>query len=93
MVWDKIIRNIDLIVSLDLLVEINSRGLKKELKSPYPCEDVVKEMVKKNVKFTLSDDSHGPNDVGFRYDELLKYCKLLHISRVYDPLGQIYELH
>jgi histidinol-phosphatase (PHP family) len=80
-----------LIKSLDLLVEINSRGLKKELKSCYPCREVLQLMVEKNVRFTLSDDSHGPNDVGFRYDELKAYCKEMSITTIYDPLDRAYS--
>lgn len=88
----KIIRNVDLIKSLDLLVEINSRGLKKELQSCYPCRDILQLMVEKNVRFTLSDDSHGPNDVGYRYDELKSYCKEMAIRTVYDPLDRSYSI-
>ena len=63
-VWMKIRRNIDLIVELDLLVEVNSRGWKKELNSAYPMSDIMQVMVQKGCKFTLSDDSHGTLDVG-----------------------------
>ena len=42
-------------------------------------------MVRKGVKFTLSDDSHGPNDVGMHYDKLHAYAKENGIRTVYCP--------
>lgn len=91
-VWSKILRNIQTIVSIDALVELNSRGFKKALNSPYPTERIAKEMVQQGVKFCFSDDSHGPVDVGFEYDRLKLYAKGLGITKVYEPFGQSYGI-
>ena len=37
------------------------------------------------VKFTISDDSHGPDDVGMHYDKLYQYLVEMGIDNVYIP--------
>ncbi|KAI8899266.1 histidinol phosphate phosphatase H [Globomyces pollinis-pini] len=83
--WKLIERNIQEIVSYGGLVEINSRGLKKNLSTPYPLPDILEIMIRKGVNFTLSDDAHGPNDVGMHYDKLYKYLSDHRITTVFTP--------
>ncbi|KAJ3223901.1 histidinolphosphatase [Clydaea vesicula] len=76
--------NLDLIKKKDLLIEINSRAWKKNLDSAYPFKDILRLMIEKDIKFTLSDDAHGPDDVGMHYDKLYQYLNLMNINRVYS---------
>lgn len=86
--WDRINRNIDLIKEYGGLVELNSRAFKKGLKWIYPFKDILQVMVAKDLKFTISDDSHGPNDVGMFYPQLFDCLKEIGITRVYYPEGE-----
>ncbi|KAJ3211324.1 histidinolphosphatase [Dinochytrium kinnereticum] len=85
-------RNIDKIIAIDGLVEVNSRAFKKGLEHPYPLRDIMEMMINKGVKFTLSDDSHGPDDVGMHYIKLRDYLKNLGVETVYhlevDAVGR-----
>ena len=65
-VWEKIVRNLKVIVEQGGLVEVNSSGLRKGLKEPYPRRGVCEEYLKLGGKLTLSDDSHGIKRVGAR---------------------------
>lgn len=87
-VLEKVNRNIDFIVANNLLVEINSRGFKK-CASAYPFRDVLSIMVSKGVKFTTSDDSHGPLDVGMYYQEMFRYCLTMGITKIYSPWKEL----
>jgi histidinol-phosphatase (PHP family) len=84
-VWIRIHRNIDFIVSYGGVVELNSRAWKKGLPGAYPLPDILQVMIERNVRFTLSDDSHGPRDVAMHYDRLLEYCKSNGIRSVFAP--------
>lgn len=109
-VWEKIRRNVDVIVEYGGLVEINSRAWKKGLRDAYPQRDILQVgvhnfpsfdcytflnrrpeilwlqyMISQNIKFTLSDDSHGPDDVGMYYDKLHAYLEEFAIDTVYYP--------
>ncbi|KAI8904172.1 Polymerase/histidinol phosphatase-like protein, partial [Powellomyces hirtus] len=81
-VWKAVRRNVDVIVAKGALVEINSRAWKKGLKDAYPQRDILEYMISKNVKFTLSDDSHGPTDVGMHYTKLFAYLSEMKINTV-----------
>ncbi|KAJ3278162.1 histidinolphosphatase [Borealophlyctis nickersoniae] len=81
--WEKIDRNIDLIVSYGGLVEINSRAWKKGLTDAYPQRDILKRMIAKGIRFTLSDDSHGPDDVGMHYNKLYAYLREMDINTLH----------
>lgn len=82
-VWDLITESIDLIVKYDLSVELNSAAIRKGWNTPYPKDDIVKLMISKNVKFVLSDDSHGKDQVGLNYQLVLKYIKEMQIHDVW----------
>ncbi|KAI9106070.1 Polymerase/histidinol phosphatase-like protein [Phlyctochytrium arcticum] len=81
--WSKIKRNVREIKASGGLVEINSRAWKKGLPSAYPLRDILEYMIEEEVNFTLSDDSHGPKDVGMHYDKLVAYLKEMNINRVW----------
>ncbi|CAO3594658.1 unnamed protein product [Absidia cylindrospora] len=81
--WQKMERNIDLVISYGGLFEINSRAWKKGLKDAYPQRDVIQMILEKGGKLTLSDDCHGPDDVGMYYNKLFDYLKELHIHTIH----------
>ncbi|KAI8579317.1 hypothetical protein K450DRAFT_242660 [Umbelopsis ramanniana AG] len=82
-VWDKITRNVELVISYGGLFEINSRAWKKGLKDAYPQRDVFKLIQDRGGKFTLSDDSHGPKDVGLYYNKLQAYLREMGVGSLY----------
>ncbi|KAJ3302099.1 histidinolphosphatase [Kappamyces sp. JEL0829] len=84
-VWDQIKRNVEAILAYGGLVEINSRAWKKNLNSAYPLRDVLGYMRDQGVRFTLSDDSHGPRDVGMYYDLLGPFLAEMGIDAVWIP--------
>lgn len=82
-VWSIIEDTIDLIVKYDLAVEFNSSAIRKGWSTPYPKDDIMKLMIAKGVKFVLSDDSHGTDQVGLNYQIVLDYIKKLNIDKIW----------
>ncbi|KAI8871396.1 histidinol-phosphatase [Ramicandelaber brevisporus] len=82
-VWQRVCRNIELAIKQGALFELNSRAWKKNLPAAYPHQEVVKEIQRQGGKFTISDDSHGPNDLGMHYDKLHKYLEDMGIDTVH----------
>ncbi|KAI7868617.1 Polymerase/histidinol phosphatase-like protein [Spinellus fusiger] len=82
-VWERIVRNIKYVVDYGGLFEINSRAWKKGLLEPYPQQDIVKTIQQQGGRFVLSDDCHGPHDVGMDYDKLQTYLKQCNIHTIY----------
>jgi len=85
LIWEKIVRNIDLGISYGALFEINTSGAspRKNLKYPYPHTRILQYLLTSGAKLTLSDDAHGTGDVGFWYNNLPQYLTTHNVSELY----------
>ncbi|KAJ2776349.1 hypothetical protein H4R18_005714 [Coemansia javaensis] len=71
------LRNIDYAISYGAVFEINSRAWKKGLRDAYPQRDVLAEILRRGGRVTISDDSHGAQDLCMHYDRLHAYlCEM-----------------
>uniref|UniRef100_A0A6B2LCR5 histidinol-phosphatase n=1 Tax=Arcella intermedia TaxID=1963864 RepID=A0A6B2LCR5_9EUKA len=95
-VWVKIKRNVDFVISYGGIFELNSRAWKKGINGTYPGADVIKYILACDGKFTLSDDSHGPADVGMFYEKLPTFLQDNNITTLWyldrDHLQQPIQL-
>ncbi|KAI9869929.1 MAG: histidinolphosphatase, partial [Pleopsidium flavum] len=67
-VWRAINRNLEFIAGYGGLLELNSASLRKGMSEPYPKAEICKAFSKRGGRFTLSDDSHGTDQVGLNYE-------------------------
>ncbi|KAG9062736.1 histidinolphosphatase [Linnemannia hyalina] len=82
--WTLVKRNVDFVIGYGGLFELNSRAWKKGLADAYPQRDILEYILSRNGRVTLSDDSHGPDDVGMFYNpELKQYLDQMKIQQVY----------
>ncbi|KDE09183.1 histidinol-phosphatase (PHP family) [Microbotryum lychnidis-dioicae p1A1 Lamole] len=72
-VWAKVERNVKQAIGYGALFEINASAFRKGWKTPYPGRDVFELIQSLGGRFTLSDDSHGPQAVGLHYDQTYSY--------------------
>ncbi|KAI1300847.1 histidinolphosphatase [Mortierella claussenii] len=100
--WTLVKRNVDFVISYGGLFELNSRAWKKGLADAYPQRDILEYILQRGGRVTLSDDSHGPDDVGMFYNpELKQYLEQMKIEQVYflapnsgsDPADRPYPSH
>ncbi|KAJ1943553.1 hypothetical protein EC988_006207 [Linderina pennispora] len=77
------VRNIEYIVSYGGVVEVNSRAWKKGLRDAYPQRDLLREILARRGRITLSDDSHGGSDVAMHYDRLYAYLMEMQVQDVH----------
>ncbi|KAH6577449.1 hypothetical protein BASA83_005200 [Batrachochytrium salamandrivorans] len=85
-VLEKIDRNIQRIAEYGGIIEINSRAWKKGLRDAYPQRDILQRMVTAGLRFCISDDSHGPADVGMHYSKLPDYLAEMGICEISYPI-------
>ncbi|KAL8959811.1 MAG: hypothetical protein Q9193_003387 [Seirophora villosa] len=81
-VWQKIRRNLAFTVSYGGVLELNSAALRKGLQEPYPNAEISKEFLGLGGSFTLSDDSHGINQIGSHYREILRFAEAIGITEI-----------
>ncbi|KEF59743.1 histidinol-phosphatase (PHP family) [Exophiala aquamarina CBS 119918] len=79
-VWQRIERNLECIASYGAALELNFASLRKGLNEPYPQADICRVAVEKGVRFCLSDDSHGMDQVALNYSHCLSYLRSVGIG-------------
>ncbi|KAJ2786902.1 hypothetical protein GGI15_001171 [Coemansia interrupta] len=77
------VRNIEYAIGYGAIFEINSRAWKKGLRDAYPQRDMLREILERGGRVTISDDSHGPDDVCMHYGRLLGYLREMGIDRLH----------
>jgi len=68
---------IEAIADNDLVVEINSAGIRKAVNEPYPSIPLLEMIKEANIDITFGSDAHNPNQVGFYLKECYNMAKFL----------------
>jgi histidinol-phosphatase (PHP family) len=82
-VWGKVVRNLRVVVEQGGLMEVNSAALRKGLREPYPERAICEEFLGMSGKLTLSDDSHGAEQVGTNFERTVEYLESLGVKEVW----------
>jgi len=82
-VWEKVLRNLKVVVEQGGLLEINSSALRKGLKEPYPARAITETFLAMGGKLTLSDDSHGIDQVGTNFGRAVEFLESLGVVEVF----------
>ncbi|KAI7827796.1 Polymerase/histidinol phosphatase-like protein [Kickxella alabastrina] len=77
------VRNIEYAIGYGAIFEINSRAWKKGLRDAYPQRDLLAEILSRGGRVTISDDSHGAQDVCMFYGRLAGYLREMDINRLH----------
>jgi histidinol-phosphatase (PHP family) len=72
-VWKRVQRNLDFIAGYGGILEINSAAVRKGMLEPYPKGEICKVALNREIRFCLSDDSHGIGHVAACYDQVLNF--------------------
>jgi len=59
----------------NMVIEINSSGLRKPIKEQYPSQLLLQEAYELNIPITFSSDAHKIDDIGFKYENITKIAK------------------
>ncbi|KIW19484.1 hypothetical protein PV08_00056 [Exophiala spinifera] len=81
-VWKRILRNLDFIASYGGILEINSASLRKGMAEPYPKAEICQAALDRGVRFCLSDDSHGCDQVALNYTRVLSFLDTAGVSHL-----------
>lgn len=59
----------------DMVLELNTAGLRKPIGEIYPSETLLKEAYSLDIPITFASDAHSVDQVGFRYEEAVALAK------------------
>jgi histidinol-phosphatase (PHP family) len=63
-------------------VEVSTAGLRKPVGEIYPAQALAEMCREAGAEFALSSDAHTPDQVGFGYDEALRFLDGLGVDRI-----------
>ncbi|KAJ3719197.1 Polymerase/histidinol phosphatase-like protein [Lentinula raphanica] len=81
--WELLKRNIRYAIEYGALFEVNGAAFRKNWKTAYPAEDILKLILQYGGRLALSDDSHGPHAVGLNYHRVLEYLRRENVSEMW----------
>ncbi|MFX0048374.1 MAG: histidinol phosphate phosphatase, partial [Candidatus Hermodarchaeota archaeon] len=55
--------------------EINTSGLRKEVKEQYPSEEIIREMYALDIPILLGSDAHQPKEIAYKFKEVTALLK------------------
>ena len=74
-VSNEVIKTLELIKNRDLVMEINTGGLRKEVKEQYPSEEIIRHMYNLDIPILLGSDAHHPNELVWEFNSIIKLLK------------------
>ena len=87
----KIIKNLELIKSLNLVMDFNLRPLAKEGEEPYIAPYILKQAKEMDIRVVPGDDSHGIEQAGLNVDKAIKILEAYGFETRQWPDPQIFR--
>jgi len=80
--WQKLLDLLDRIKNKGMAIEINTSGTLKNVGSQFPADDIVKEMIKRDIALILGSDAHRPEYIGYMFEEFINKAKKWGLSHL-----------
>jgi histidinol-phosphatase (PHP family) len=69
------IRFLDAVKKMDMAIELNTAGLRKECREIYPCRALLELAAERKVPITFGSDAHAPGEVGMAFGEAVALAR------------------
>ncbi|MHA1294396.1 MAG: histidinol-phosphatase HisJ family protein, partial [Promethearchaeota archaeon] len=84
---NEVFKTLELIKKKNLTVEINTSGLRKNVKEQYPSNEYIQKMYELDIPILLGSDAHHPNEIAWEFKTIIKrlkkigYNQLVHFKK------------
>jgi histidinol-phosphatase (PHP family) len=72
---EEIHKTLNLIKEKNLVIEINTGGLRKEVEEQYPESSLIREIQRLNIPVLLGSDAHKPKELAYQFEGTIKLLK------------------
>ena len=66
----------------DIVIEINTSGLRRPIKEQYPSEEIIKKMYNLGIDVVLGSDAHHPNEIAYEFKSSIRLLKKIGYKRL-----------
>jgi histidinol-phosphatase (PHP family) len=81
-IWQKLLDLLDKIKNKGMAIEINTSGFLKKIGNQYPDDEIIKEMIQRNIPLLLGSDAHNPKYVGYKFEEIIEKARKWGLSHL-----------
>ena len=65
-----------------MAIEINTSGTLKKISSQFPSDEIVKEIIQRDIPLLLGSDAHRLKNIGYKFEEFLEKAKKWGLSHI-----------
>ncbi len=72
---NEMMKALELIKKRNLVIEINTGGLRKDCKEQYPSEEIIQEMFQNDIFVLIGSDAHTPHEIAWEFKKMITMLK------------------
>jgi histidinol-phosphatase (PHP family) len=76
------IKALELIKKRGIVIEVNTSGLRKDIKEQYPSELILQEIYAQDIPILLGSDAHDPNEIAWEFNNIIKLLKKIGFNQL-----------
>ncbi|MFW9876336.1 MAG: histidinol-phosphatase [Candidatus Thorarchaeota archaeon] len=80
--WQKLLSLLDMIKNRDMAIEVNTSGILKGIGSQFPSDEIIKEIIQRDIPLILGSDAHRPEYIGYMFEEFIEKAKKWGLSHL-----------
>ena len=82
LVFNEAVKTLEVVKKKGVAMEINTSGLRKDVKEQYPSEEIIKKIFELDIPVLLGSDAHDPNEVGWEFKSTMSLLKKIGITQL-----------
>jgi histidinol-phosphatase (PHP family) len=79
---NKVMQTLEMIKKRDLTIEINTSGLRRDVKEQYPSLEIIKLMYTLDIPILLGSDAHHPDEIAYEFLYIINILKKIGYSQL-----------
>ena len=82
LIFNEAMKTLELIKKKGKVMEINTGGLRKDVKEQYPSEEIINQMLDLDIQILLGSDAHKPNQIAWEFNSIIQMLKKVGYTQV-----------
>ena len=82
LVSNESIKTLELVKKRDLVIEVNTSGLRKEIREQYPSELILQDIYNLDIPLLIGSDAHDPSEIAWEFKNVVKMLKKIGFNQL-----------
>ncbi|MFX1408932.1 MAG: histidinol-phosphatase HisJ [Promethearchaeota archaeon] len=81
-IYNEVMKALELIRKRNVIIEINTSGLRKDAQEQYPSREIMQSMYNLDISIILGSDAHDPNYIAWEFKKVIAMLKEIGYNRL-----------